>query len=859
MLKLIDIHISAHLLNPKDNLFITAKWQNTAASKIGIDVCLFVDFEYGYQRIPENICKKKRIFGEYAPQIARLGQNEITSTTLLYQVPASGLWAGEYSLYAGLCGKDGVPIPFLGENELTVNRQRIGAVDISWGWGRAVVELSAHRLHAEYNEAVCQSAEKQDTSAMQKTSTFTIEDSVKVTMQETSPVITGFEYKDFDAKFNPAEFEVILRDYRSDTIHSSYAENVETRCKLETSSKNSAQYQCKITVNKEQAAEFDISFAVRGNTLSIAVDTYAEYNGFELIEIRCYNLACLKGMDARLADLTGGGREVKAEGHHPMRYIKNYDVHNAAALYNSKGIIILEDQCPDNKLCTAVEGYGEDKYLSIGSVIALKICASNSLKSVEVPRSAVEISIFTDELGNPGWLAFCKYLRRNLKRCEYYDIHKQAIHYTIYCTQGPEPLESQVREGSPYEITRLNKGLKFSDILAEIKKLHNITDGYKQVPFIYGYYKQSDEEKKLCFDVYSVDHRAGSLNELRELIARSPEYNTEISLYENFDDIYETTTVDMKYAATDMHGNPWKGWIWADGESRAAGFRHYYESGEMQKRIDKMMEVYGKRKTGYVDVLSSEVLRWDFNPQYPSSAQTSLAYKKKIVEAYNKHGMDVYSETLVHPFAGHIGFAVSTRTDINAVYYENEKFYPMMNAIYHGTVGYCGHNCVDRVSFLKALLIGGSYRFEYDEAVSCEHVRWLYLLQMPQGMLEDEYLVDFFDNGGKVTLIYSNGCCVTIDEDKMEYEIIAHGRRVGKNWTTFVPAPGGGGYLAYSLHGGKMKYELPDGIDATSSVSALLLTFDGIGEPIEGAAEITNGHIIINMPPDRPIKVQFLQ
>ncbi|MCL2703582.1 MAG: endo-alpha-N-acetylgalactosaminidase family protein [Defluviitaleaceae bacterium] len=848
MLKLIDVYISAHLLSPRDCLFITGNWQNTAEGCPDQETFPFLDFEFGYQRIPENICKKKRLIGEYAPQINRLSKNETAPVTFLYKAPAADYWAGEFGLYLGFCDKDGVPVRFLGENETAVYRQYIGSIDISWGWGRAVVDLLQKPFTVSVNKAAPFDFASKNASSRDIVS---IGDKIQVSLHKEMPAAVAYAYKDFKTEFDPVPPEIMLRDYGSDTRYYSYMKNVEVSYKLKTVTDGSAVYLCEVSVNAAVAAEFEISFTVRQNTAYINVDRYQEYGNFELIEIRYYSLACLSGNEARMADLAGGGREVAAHGNHPARYAKNYDVHNAAALYDSRGVVILEDFCLDNKIYSAVEGYGDNKYLSMGSGIAIKVCGAGNIKSITVPQSPIEVSVFAGEYGKPGWLSFCKYIRRNLKRSKYRDIHKQAIHYTVYSTQGPEPHEWQISEESPYEITRLSKGVKTKNILAEIKKLYNITDGYRQIPFLYGYHRQSDESKNLCFDVFTVDPRAGTLNELRRVIQDAPAYNTDISLYENYDDIYDTTTVDMKFAALDMYGKPWKGWIWADGESVAVGQRNYNESGEMRKRVKKMMETYGARRTGYIDVMSSEVLRWDFNPAYPSSAHTSCSYKHKIIEEYNKYGMDVYSESLVQPYVGIMGYAVSTRTEMGSIYYENERFFPMMNALYHGTIGYCSLNCTSRASFLKSLLTAGGYRFEYDDALPYEFIKWLYLMQMPLGLFEDEYLEDYIEENGAITLVYTNDCRITVNEGKMEYEIIAHGTTVAKDWTTFAPSPKGDGYLAYSLNGGAMKYKCATDLKI---IRANVLTFEGEGEELENA-EMKDGHLIINMPADKPVKI----
>jgi len=841
MLKLIDVNLSSNLLSPGDRLFITANWQNTGPAGIKQELFPFIDLEFGYQRIPEDFFKKSRVTGEYEPQLTQSVENEIIPVTLSYQVPQGNHWGGTYDLYIGFCDTEGTPVQIIGENEKASVRQFIGCVDMSWGWGRAHIDLIKEPYIKRFNEA-----EPYASTIEKQHETIKINDKIEVFLRKDSPVITGYSCKDFKTKFSPMLPEILVRSYPADSLFYSFMDNVTVKYELKNVTGNSALYECVFDVASEKAALFEIKFEVLKNTVFISVESFNEFNSFELIEIRYYDLAKLGG-DAKMADLIGGGREVNLQNTRNIRYTKNYDIHNSAALYNDKGMVILEDFCLDNKIHTAVKGYAANKNLSIGLTIALRVKAAEKVKSISVPRSVVEVSVFTNEYGKPGWLSFCKYLRRDLKGINR-ELYSKSLHYVIYASQGPEPFPWQVNEDSPYEIARLSKAIRFSDIINEVKKLYNITDGYRQIPFIYGFHKQS-ENYKLHWDVYTADHRAGTLEEFTKAINDARNYNTELALYENYDDVY-SPTVGMEYAAFDHTGQPWKGWIWADGESKAVSFRKYYESGEMAERIRKMVEIYGERKTGYIDVLSSEVLRWDFNPENPSSAQTSLEYKKKFVDLYNKHGMDVFSETLVHPYVGKIGYAVSTRTNTRTVYYENESFFPMMNGIYHGTIGYCYSDAKRRTDMLKGLLIAGTCRFEIDEPVSYDIVKWIYLHQMPMGMIEDEYLEDYSGEKGRFELRYTNDSHIIIDENNLEYEVMYKGVVVAKNWTTFIPGTKGDGYLAYSLKGGEMEYKFPGEIEI---IHAKILSFENDQEDFKSYKTV-NGSIMIDMPADKPVK-----
>lgn len=842
MLKLIDSDISSNFINPRDCLFITGNWTNTSSDFFDVEIFPFIDLEFGYQRIPEGKYKKSRFIGEYFPKITQLRENEITPVTLSYNVPTGNYWAGTYNLYIGFCDASGESIKFVGEANMPVSRQFVGSVEFSWGWGRAHIDLLKKPIHKCINSDI--TTDNYLKPIYERTF---IADDLHITLCKNIPLILGYSYKEFNTSLKPMLPEILVRDYNSDSLFCSYMNDVVLDYKLTEIKEKSAVYKCCVNVKSIPVVYFCINFNVIEKTLKISVDSVHEEDGFEFLELRYYDLACLAG-DAKMADLIGGGREISLQNARNMFYTKNYDVHNCAALYDENGIIILEDFCLDNKIHTAVDGYGKSKQLSMGSTITLKVAGAGKMKSVPVQQSDIEVSVFSDEYGTPGWLALCKYIRRNLKGINR-ELYSKTLHYVIYSSQGPEPYPWQVNEDSPYEIARLLRGIKFTNLIDEVKKLYNVSDGYRQIPFVYGYFKQSDN-RELYWDVYTPDCRAGTLEEFKSAIKEARDFNTDIALYENYDDVY-APTVDSSFAALDKNGQPWQLWLWADGESKALSFKKYFESGEMQKRVKKMMDIYGDRRTGYIDVLSSEVLRWDFNPEVMASAQTSLKYKYKLIDEYNKHKMDVYSETLVHPYVGKIGYAVSTRTDRN-IYYENEQFIPMINGIYHGTVGYCFFNeAGGRTDMLFNLLMAGSVRFEIDDCVNYDIVKWIYLQQIPMGLIEDEYLEDYIEDGTCITLKYTNDTYIIIDVSKLEYEIIYNNITIAKNWTTFVPSKNNDGYLAYSLKGDLMEYDFPEDMCVTETN---ILTFEGsIKEKIEYKTE--KGKISLTIPADKPVKL----
>ena len=526
---------------------------------------------------------------------------------------------------------------------------------------------------------------------------------------------------------------------------------------------------------------------------------------------------------------------------------------NTAFLYNDFGMAIMEAHSLDDKIHVAVENFKGKKRCVIGATIATGVCGKKKIHSILTPKSKVDISIFSDEYGKPSWVSASKFLRKDLKSTGR-EIHAKAVHYEMYSSQGPMPLPGIVKEDSPYALTRLNKGFRFTQITNEIRKIYNILDGYKQVPFVYGFHKQNNEDYIPNWCPYEPDVRGGSVEELRQAINDAEQYNTYLCLYENYDHVYPHGVVDKKFSAMDMYGKPWKGWVWADGVSIEIGFKKYVESGALAERVKKMVDIWGPRKTGYIDVLSSEALRWDFDPENPASAEISFQYRKKLIEEYNKYGTDIYSETLIHPYVGIMGHGKSTRINYEK-YFEKDEYIPLMNAFYHGTITYnCFSGDSTRTSFFKGLLNAGSFDIGFvDEPVNEEWVKWAYLYQMPMGMIDDEKLEEYSEVDSIVTMRYSNDCIVKFDYENMKYEIYAYGRLVGKDWTTLVPGNKDNSMLAFSYNGGKLRYLAPLGWKDGIELKGVVLTFEGEAESV--SCSIENGHINIDMPINKPVRI----
>ena len=98
----------------------------------------------------------------------------------------------------------------------------------------------------------------------------------------------------------------------------------------------------------------------------------------------------------------------------------------------------------------------------------------------------------------------------------------------------------------------------------------------------------------------------------------------------------------------------------------------YIKTGQLAKRVNKTVEMYGIHTSYHLDVLTSEVRRYNFEKGYEAAADINLEAKKAIIQEFNKYDIDITSETLAHPFVGRLGLP-SQHVTTKTIYFSQEK------------------------------------------------------------------------------------------------------------------------------------------------------------------------------------------
>ena len=844
---LLKVEASADMLNPDEDLWVTSWWQNAGSAPADRPLQGFLEMEFGHQRTLETNPGSHRVLWEPHPGPHRWQPGEVWATTCRWHV--SHMWGGTFRLHLGLCDADHVPIDIGGRGGATVKRAYIGDVEVGWGWGMPSVELARKPWSRELNAPQGAPAAPADPGK-----TIRLEDGIRAELAANAPLLLGVSDTAAKFRFPPSAPEAILRRLADDTLACTCERGMSLVCDDVAAGPACATYSCSARRDGEVLASWKLRFAVKGRRLAISLEDVRETDGYELLEVVMPSLVSAAGPEARMVDFYSGGRLISPEAARPIGYVHPYDVRNAAAVYDAHGTIVVESQRLDDKLYASVQEDAGGRRAVLGIALVHRVRARGKLRSLEVIHPPkVEIDLLDASWGGPSWQAAARFLRRDLRRNAYYDVYRRALVYKQLVSVGPQPEPWQIRPDSPSSVTSLARTRTFKQMHEVMRRIHNLLDGGPQVFYITGWqYRGFDTGYPY---VLETDPRVGTIEELRECIQLGPRYNAVVGLHDNYDDCYPGEHLGDHPVAMDAEGRPWKGWIWPGGQSYITGFRRYAESGQMQQRVKQTVETYGIGKSYHLDVLSSEVRRYDYDPAGPAAADAGLHAKLAIVDEFNKHGTDITSELLAHPFVGSIGWAWAARDERRSVLFPGEKYIPLTSMVYHGTIDYNCRRGRGDGSLLWAMIqgAGGGWTESYEIAQEPENLKWHYVLTFPMALLADRQIEDYREDDGGVFVDYGPAGHVRVNVDARTYEIVVDGRTVGRNWTTFAPGFREGSYLAYSLRGGPLEYAAPDGWADGARIEAVTLTGDGEGERISGM--IAGGKVALEMPAGVPVRV----
>jgi hypothetical protein len=838
---LVKAAISWDLLEEGDELLVTSWWQNVGEGPADTLLTGFMDLVFGDQRMPENIPRTHRVEWQPYPALHTWQQGEIWATTCRWKVPK--MWGGTYELYLGFRDEQGVPVLLYGKSQYRVC---IGEIDIGWGWGRPALEMARKPMAYEFNEMVMIN----NNNAISLSTEWVIEDGVKAYMHAQYPALTSIQDGDMTFQIPFSKPEVYFRDKKTENTLASYEPEIVINYKTAATGNQSLTYTAEAFYKEKMIAKWTLDFLAKSRQISAVLHVLFEETQFELLEIRLPSIVSLSGSNVNMIDFFGGGRLISTDHALPVGCEHIYDVRNAAAVYNADGAIILESLGLDNKIYQSIQQNHEEKRAVIGVALTARLRAYGELESVPVSEPAsFTIDVPDDAWGKPSWQTCAIFLRQGLQG-KNRDLYRRALVYKYAQSYGPVPEPWQLEANSSYKVQRLAETHSFDEALDIVKKMYCLTDGGPQVLYLVGWQFEGHDTGYPY--VLSVNPKVGTQDDLRRVIEEGHKYNAVITMHDNYDDAYISPYFNKEDIALNQKGNMLKGWAWSAGMSYILSLKRYRQLGFMQERVQKMVELFGIHTSYHLDVMTSEVRRYDFNPLWMSASDIGLQEKKEIINEFNHYGIDITSECLSHPFVGHIGFAYWTRYNAKSCLYLGEEIIPLTSMIYHGTIQY--NSAYEGImDILDSLILGGYAGLGEVQQIEAKHLRGYYLLSMPMGLLYDHQICDYKIDGSKIHIGYGNNSYIQIDKKAKTYEIVLDGRLIGRDWSTFAPGFRPGSYLAFSLHGGELQYPAPEGWLDGSIVRAVTLNEEGEGPEV--SCFIQHGMIRMNVPANIPVRI----
>lgn len=846
--KLLKVEVNYDQFQPGDTLEVLFSWQNIGNGPSTIPLRGFIELSFGHQRIPDSNPQFHRYYFDIFPATTQWQRRDVWKTTIRQKLPP--IWGGTYKLKVGLCDENNTPVEIIGDNGRLVSSVTAGQIDLGWSWGTPTMERMRKPWSKSYNEAVDVNAKINTGSS----SYLAIGSVPMIRLSDEKPIILGVGDLINSTQSGDNSPIILVRRLIDDQLIYSSSSDLNVKYKVIAKSSNSVVYNASVTSKRKEVANFDLVFETLGRQLQILLKNVSESEGFELIEIKMPSILSFSGNDVAMVSFVGGGRLISLKNALPQGYELNYDIRNAAALLTSSEQIVIESACLDDKLIQSIHENAATKTANLGMLLVNRVLGKGKVRSIPVESDhCITIDLLDKTWGNPDWQNVAKFLRRDLKG-KNRDLYRNALFFKTLATSGPEPPKGYVKEDSPYGVKRLEIVVPFNKIRDLTRQYYNIFDGLKQVHYIAGFL-EGGFDNSYPF-VFNTDPRAGTVDELKACIEDGKNYNAIVTMHDNYDtNVPGGNYYDERITALDSEGKPWLGWIWAGGIEHIIGMHKYKELGLMQERVKKTVDFYGIHSSYHLDVLSSELLRYDFDPKFPASADKSHKAKLAIVEEFNKYGIDLTSESLLHPFVGHIGHALHPREDRKTSFFKGDQHIFLVPFVYHGTIPYCGQP-KDELSTLIAM-IRGSRVFPHEEGFRMEDVKNIYIQHMPVDVFYDKKM-DRIEKTNDITrVVYDSKSYVEVNMKTKNYEIVNDGIVVGKNWTTFVKSTKPDAYLAYSVKGGDMEYDAPMGWTEKTKLKANALSFEGTGNEVP--FKIEGGKIILTMPAETPVKISLQQ
>jgi len=792
--KLLSVDYSTDVVWSGAYLFVKTSWTNdgTAADFRG-KICL--DFEFYNLRQMRGSDDDLSIKFTPYPNCTDWSTERICTVGTKHRFPF--MWGGARRVFLTLLDDNSLPVPFIGRDGKTVMREYVGMVEMAWD-----NSPSCHPLHVEISK-------KEVPSGKKPADLIPVGNAL---LCRDKPCVVSFRDEPLDS-FAPS---LVIRNVQNSRIchHPVYS------TKLLEHTDTEALYHL-----ASEDISCDIRFRVTENELTLTLENPTDTTDTELISVYYPHLISLGGKDNYLVDFFTTGRLVSAQDNWPIGLSFPFDVDNFAGMYNENLCAVLSATSLDTVLSHGIEEISGEKYAVIGADLRVKVPNElNGQPSLTV-RADVSVKLQFEEKGD--WQTIAKILRRDL----------------------PAYIDPQY-QNCLVQKWMLDPGKKaLDDVIENIRIISALTDNYPQIVYVVGWQKGGHDfmypnPTEINAGIPSIEYLNDKIRECKE------KYNTCLSFHDNFDDGYLEYDFDHNLLARDQMGGYYRGWIWGIGQSYILSPKRYVSSGIMAERVKRQVETFDLAGSYHIDVITSEVRRYDYSPDMMAAADENFRYKLAILDEFQKYGLDVTSEVLAVPTLGKMSFTWHIRTGRDRVF-QNERMIPLTPLLYHGKAVYNNPSSCSEKALLEAMMFGAMSVTQDLSGYKDEHGFAYYMLTIPINkfaMMEIEHF-EFENDNNTVRAIYGSDSYVEVDFANMTYTMLLDGKIIGKDWVTIVQTSPET-ILAYARDKGEHSFEVPKGWERVS-VSKLTQN----GPEIIPEIQVIGGMLSLQLPEKTPIKI----
>ncbi len=622
-------------------------------------------------------------------------------------------------------------------------------------------------------------------------------------------------------------------------------------------------YRATILCDSQPAVECDLFFTLAGNELRIGFENVRQQEDFILTTISWPRLLAGNSPDTRLVNGRFSGRLMD-----PARCIPGTVTHESTwidpyvggVLYSTRVLSTVGIDSPGDLVTTSIGRDGDISSAGFGLEFTHYIAARGAPWErwiLAAGTSMARLRFIERTSSEPAltWVDGAKLLREEVANVRPPAIYQDSVIYKIL-------MDSKDYKDLPPELPATSFA-QAREIMSEVRLL---TDGLRQIAYLTGAQHEGQDTKYP--DVFTTNPKLGTTDELINLIRDGRDLNTVVSFHSCATEAYKDSPMwDEKFIARDPSGGLFIYNRFAGGDCYWINQDQFARRG-MGDLITRIFSTYPIVETYHIDVLSTRAANVDFNPANPCSPNAGYAGRLRMVDEFNRHGIDLTSEGLISWFVGKIGHAWLLKCESMTSLLGEEQI-PFVPMIYHGHATY---GLPSELNPLLGILYGATFSMDFMPFDRMKFL-WpghtlsdsLYLQNFPFQMLRNREMQNYDQKGNVRRVTYDADTFVEIEvspedlhsyrgyrkESMGKFHIVVDGRTVARDFTAFLPGPRPGTYLAYSRFGGKIEYEAPAGWNDGTSLKVESL---GTGN---ASASLAGGRISLDLPTGVPVRVSL--